>query len=203
MWFCIHLIILVFSFRSPVGSHCVSREDYNMIKRKGLAVVDCSWARLEDVPFVKLRCASPRLCMNIHSFEIMSFGRTRSTWELLSVVLNVVMHHFIVYLFNSWQQCINGPICNLSWIHYLFLISFYLLLGFSLWNWKFVLNCSTVASSSKSSKLWSTLSAILCRGFICRVNNMVQVSPEPLHGINSYATISFKLLLVLMFTHYS
>ncbi|GAY64514.1 hypothetical protein CUMW_234140, partial [Citrus unshiu] len=45
----------------PVGTHCVSKEDYSLIKRKGLAVVDCSWARLGDVPFVKLRCSAPRL----------------------------------------------------------------------------------------------------------------------------------------------
>ncbi|KAK7845477.1 ribosome biogenesis protein tsr3 like protein [Quercus suber] len=45
----------------PVGTQCVSREDHSLMKRKGLAVVDCSWARLSDVPFVKLRCAAPRL----------------------------------------------------------------------------------------------------------------------------------------------
>lgn len=48
---------------SPVGKQCVSKEDHLLMKRKGLAVVDCSWARLSDVPFVKLRCAAPRLCM--------------------------------------------------------------------------------------------------------------------------------------------
>ncbi|XP_042493249.1 18S rRNA aminocarboxypropyltransferase-like isoform X5 [Macadamia integrifolia] len=48
---------------SPVGKQCVSREDQLLMKRKGLAVVDCSWACLSDVPFVKLRCAAPRLCM--------------------------------------------------------------------------------------------------------------------------------------------
>ncbi|RVW55239.1 Ribosome biogenesis protein TSR3-like [Vitis vinifera] len=48
---------------SPVGNQCVSKEDYILIKRKGLAVVDCSWARLSDVPFTKLRCAAPRLRM--------------------------------------------------------------------------------------------------------------------------------------------
>lgn len=52
---------------SPVGQQCVSREDYSSIKRKGLAVVDCSWARLADVPFVKLRCASPRLRMDLNT----------------------------------------------------------------------------------------------------------------------------------------
>lgn len=47
---------------SPVGRMCVSKEDHSSVKSKGLAVVDCSWARLNDVPFVKLRCSAPRLC---------------------------------------------------------------------------------------------------------------------------------------------
>lgn len=38
---------------SPKGTKCVSREDADLIQRKGLAVVDCSWNRLEDVPFGK------------------------------------------------------------------------------------------------------------------------------------------------------
>lgn len=54
-------------FGSPVGRQCVSREDYDLIKRKGLAVVDCSWARLTDVPFATLRCTAPRLCKNLQS----------------------------------------------------------------------------------------------------------------------------------------
>ncbi|KAL5982067.1 hypothetical protein ACLOJK_016136 [Asimina triloba] len=45
-----------------LSDQCVSKEDHPLIKRRGLAVVDCSWARLEDVPFVKLRCSAPRLC---------------------------------------------------------------------------------------------------------------------------------------------
>ena len=36
---------------SPMGKACVSREDKDLIAVKGLAVVDCSWNRLEDVPF--------------------------------------------------------------------------------------------------------------------------------------------------------
>ena len=36
---------------SPMGKSCVSREDAELIERKGIAVVDCSWNRLDDVPF--------------------------------------------------------------------------------------------------------------------------------------------------------
>ena len=42
---------------SPKGSKCVSREDRDLIQRKGLAVVDCSWNRLDDVPFGKYALA--------------------------------------------------------------------------------------------------------------------------------------------------
>jgi hypothetical protein len=36
---------------SPNGTRSVSQEDAALIAAKGLAVVDCSWNRLEDVPF--------------------------------------------------------------------------------------------------------------------------------------------------------
>lgn len=36
---------------SPVGRNCVSRDDLDLIVNKGLAVVDCSWNKLDDVPF--------------------------------------------------------------------------------------------------------------------------------------------------------
>eukprot|EP00798_Chlamydomonas_sp_ICE-L_P027162 gene27162-2401_t len=45
---------------SPAGQRCVSNEDADLIRSKGLAVVDCSWNRLDDVPFgkpCKLSCA--------------------------------------------------------------------------------------------------------------------------------------------------
>lgn len=40
----------------PAGclARVVSREDAPLIRAKGLAVVDCSWNRLEDVPFGEL-----------------------------------------------------------------------------------------------------------------------------------------------------
>jgi len=42
---------------SPVGRNCVSRDDLDLIVNKGLAVVDCSWNKLDDVPFGMFVCS--------------------------------------------------------------------------------------------------------------------------------------------------
>jgi len=48
---------------TPSATDCVSPGDYHLVHSDGLAVVDCSWNRLDDVPFARLRCvlyAGPR-----------------------------------------------------------------------------------------------------------------------------------------------
>lgn len=48
---------------SPVGTSCVSRQDKELIVSKGIAVVDCSWHRLDDVPFSALVSLPARVCL--------------------------------------------------------------------------------------------------------------------------------------------
>ncbi|CAG8547578.1 4455_t:CDS:2 [Diversispora eburnea] len=46
----------------PQGKQAVSPADRSIVQKYGLAVVDCSWARLDDIPFTKLKSPNNRLC---------------------------------------------------------------------------------------------------------------------------------------------
>ena len=46
----------------PNGKKIISPADNEIISTNGLAVVECSWARLDEVPFGKLRSPNERLC---------------------------------------------------------------------------------------------------------------------------------------------
>lgn len=46
---------------SPSGKQATSMADHEIVKQYGIAVVDCSWAKLDEVPFSKIKGKHERL----------------------------------------------------------------------------------------------------------------------------------------------
>ena len=60
---------------SPVGRSSVSVEDAELIRSKGLAVVDCSWNKLDDVPFGRIKGRAPRLLPWMLAANPVNYGK--------------------------------------------------------------------------------------------------------------------------------
>ena len=48
---------------SPNGKKTISPEDRELLELHGAAVVECSWARIKEVPYAKIGGKCERICM--------------------------------------------------------------------------------------------------------------------------------------------
>lgn len=59
---------------TPVATKCIGPDDRDIVKQCGLGVVDCSWAKLAETPFTKMKCAHPRLLPYLIATNPINYG---------------------------------------------------------------------------------------------------------------------------------
>lgn len=60
---------------SPNGKQCVSPNDKHILEQSGIAVVDCSWARISEVPFHKIKSPFERLLPYLVASNPVNYGK--------------------------------------------------------------------------------------------------------------------------------
>jgi len=89
---------------SPKGTQPISPADRDIVATNGIAVVECSWARLEEVPFGKIASPHERLLPYLIATNPVNYGRP---WRLNCV--EALAAAFYITGFDSYAETLLKP----------------------------------------------------------------------------------------------
>ncbi|KAJ2456305.1 ribosome biogenesis protein tsr3 [Coemansia sp. RSA 2336] len=94
---------------SPVGTCVVSKADLGIIQQHGAAMIDCSWARLDDVPFARIKATHNRLLPYLVAANPVNYGKPCK----LNCAEALAAAFFIV----GWNEVGDAIMEKFSWGH--------------------------------------------------------------------------------------
>ncbi|GJQ71179.1 hypothetical protein Trydic_g1078 [Trypoxylus dichotomus] len=94
---------------TPTGKKCVSAMDKEIVDTKGIAVVDCSWAKLDETPIAALKASHGRLLPFLVAANPINYGRPCQ----LSCVEAIAATMYII----GYQKLAAHYLNKFSWGH--------------------------------------------------------------------------------------
>lgn len=109
---------------TPKGEKCFSKDDAEIVLKHGIAVVDCSWAKLDQTPFNKMKGPHMRLLPYLVAANPVNYGKPYKLTcvEAIAACLRIINndnafiylnkfkwgHNFLTLndrLFNQYERC--------------------------------------------------------------------------------------------------
>ncbi|KAJ2725332.1 ribosome biogenesis protein tsr3 [Coemansia sp. Benny D115] len=94
---------------SPEGKQVVSRADLPIMQEHGAAMIDCSWARLDEVPFAKIKAHHNRLLPYLVAANPVNYGKP---WRLNCVEALAAAFYVV-----GWDEIGDKLMGKFKWGH--------------------------------------------------------------------------------------